>query len=80
MKLGQKVKFEVFSYELTSYWDTPFGVIYLYTFRDFLNNIFIWKSQKFIEDDIYSIKGRIKKIENFNGNKEYVLTYCKVNA
>ena len=80
MKIGDQVKFDIHSYELTSYWDTPFGVTYLYTFRDFFNHIFIWRSQKFIEEDVYSIKGRIHNIEKFNGEEEFVLKYCRVNV
>lgn len=78
MRLGEKVKITLQSYELTAAWDTPFGPVFLYTFRDFMNNIFVWKTSKFIENDICQVIGRIKTIEYYNNLKEYVLTYCKV--
>lgn len=80
LKIGQRINIELNSYELTSHWDTPFGPIYLYTFRDFFNNTFIWKTPQLIEENIYSITGRIKGIERFNNQNEFVLTYCKVNC
>lgn len=78
MRIGDKVKIVLKSCELTSFWDTPFGPVFLYTFKDFMDNIFVWKTSKFIEDDIYQVTGRIKKVEYYNNQKEYVLTYCKV--
>lgn len=80
MQIGERINIKLNAYELTSYWDTPFGVTYLYTFKDFFNNTFIWKTPKLIEEDVYSIAGRIKEIIWFNNVKEFVLTYCKVNV
>lgn len=80
MKLKDRVRFEVSSYELTSHWETPFGIVYLYTFKDALDNVFIWKTPRLIEEDVYSVSGRIKSVEWYNNIKEFVLTYCKVNA
>lgn len=77
MKIGDRVKIILKSCDLTSFWDTPFGVTYLYTFKDMNDNTFIWKSQKFLEDDIYVVKGRIKDIMYYNNKKEFVLTYCR---
>lgn len=77
MKIGDKINIELNAYELTSHWDTPFGVIYLYTFKDFFNNVFIWKTPKLIEDDIHHVSGRIKDIIFYNNVKEFELTYCR---
>lgn len=79
MQIGDRIDVELKAYELTSCWDTPFGLIYLYTFKDLLNNIFIWKTSKLVEDDIHKITGRIKDIVWYDDVKEFVLTYCKVN-
>lgn len=80
MKIGDKISFELSGYELTSSWDTPYGLTYLYTFRDFFNHVFIWKTSKLIEEDVYKVTGRIKEITWYNNVKEFVLTYCKINT
>lgn len=77
MKIKDKVTFNLQSYELTSYWDTPFGVVYLYTFKDFFNNTFIWKTSRFIENNIERVSGTIKNFVEYNGQKEIELYYCK---
>ena len=69
MKIGDRISIKLNAYELTSHWDTPFGPVYLYTFKDFFNNVFIWKTSKLIEEDIYSVTGRIKGIEWYNNQK-----------
>ena len=83
MSVGDRISFELSSYEMTACWDTPFGLTYLYTFKDFFDNIFIWKTSKLIDYDIKKVSGRIKGkqvYESFNGPiNELVLTYCRVN-
>ena len=83
MNIGDKVEFKLSSYEMTSCWDTPFGLVYLYTFKDFFNHVFIWKTSRLIDYDITKVKGRIKDkmvYESFDGPvDELVLSYCKVS-
>lgn len=83
MRVGDKVSFELSSYEMTACWDTPFGLVYLYTFKDFFDNIFIWKTSRFIDYEIKKVSGRIKEkqvYESFSGPvHELILTYCRVS-
>ena len=44
MHINDKVEIDLQEYEMTSCWDTPYGLIYLYTFKDKFQNIFIWKT------------------------------------
>lgn len=78
MNIGDKISFKLYSYEMTSCWDTPFGLIYLYTFKDKLQNVFIWKTTRLIEKDITKVSGRIKNKIIYNDIPEIELTYCKV--
>jgi len=78
MKVGDKISFELSSYEMTACWDTPFGLVYLYTFKDFFQNIFIWKTSRLIDFDISKVTGTIKEKINYNGLEEIVLNYCRV--
>ena len=78
MKIGDKISFKLSSYELTSCWDTPYGLTYLYTFKDFFHNVFVWKTSKRIQENISEItSARIKGFEEYKGQKEIVLNYCK---
>lgn len=76
-KLGERVTIVVYQSEMISYWNTPFGSVYLYKFIDAFNNIFIWKTSRFYEGEINILKGTIKDYCVYNGMKEIVLTYCK---
>lgn len=53
---------------------------YIYKFTDENDNTIIWKtSNKYLEEGkIYQIKGRIKEHNEYNGDKQTVLTRCKV--
>lgn len=80
LKIGDKISFKLCSYELTASWDTPYGIIHMYTFKDIMQRIFIWKTNKLIDKDITEIKSaRIKSFEYYNGQKEILLTYCKLS-
>lgn len=61
------------------YWNT--GVTNLHTFKDEQGNIFIWKTDKFIEADYgtkMTIKGTVKEHSEYKGTKQTVLTRCKI--
>ena len=77
MQIGDKVCFVLQSYELTSWWDNPYGVTYLYTFRDFFDNVYIWKTSRVIEDNISKVSGRVKEFITYDGQQEIQLIYCK---
>lgn len=77
MHINDKVEIDLQEYEMTSCWDTPYGLIYLYTFKDKFQNIFIWKTSRLIDYDIRKVKGRIKGFLDYNNTKEIELTYCR---
>lgn len=77
LKIGDKISFDLYGYELTSKWDTPFGITYLYTFKDIYQNAYVWKTRIYIVDDIKRVTARIKDFIQYNDTKETVLSYCK---
>lgn len=62
--------------------DTFYGKMYMYFFKDNEDNVYIWKTSKFISDlnpnTEIEIKGTIKDHSKYNGIKQNVLTRCKI--
>lgn len=55
----------------------------VYKFEDENGNMLIWNTgsfQKFEEGKIYQLKGSVKEHSEYKGNKQTVLTRCKVRA
>ena len=56
---------------------------YIYKFIDDLGNIFIWNTSSFLSDMVsgnkYQVKGVIKQHKEYKGDKQTILTRCKIN-
>ena len=85
-EVGEKVVLNL-TYINHAAWDNNFGyhsgVTILYIFKDAEGHIFTWKTSKWInaiEDNIteFKITGTIKDHNEYNGQKQTVLTRCKV--
>ena len=79
--VGQKLTFNVNSFELLTSWDTYYGVTYLYKMTDEAGNVLIWKSSKWIEDPdaVKMVTGTVKAHAEFNTVQQTELTRCKVS-
>ena len=61
--------------------ETDFGLCRIYKFVDVEGNIFVWKTSKYIakeEGEEVKIKGTIKDHSEYRGEKQTVLTRCKI--
>ena len=61
--------------------ETEYGIMHIYKFKDAENNIYIWKTSKNIgkeEGEKTKIKGTIKDHSEYRGEKQTVLTRCKI--
>lgn len=76
-KLGDKIHIKLSRYSLLSCWDNPFGITYLYEFRDVYDNVYIWKTSRPILSEISEVTGRLINYTEYNGIKENVLNYCR---
>ena len=83
--LGMKIDLEVtFMYSIN--FETSYGVMYIYKFEDEARNTLIWKTSinfRRIDDKInrgstVRLKGTIKEHNVYKGEKQTVLTRCKV--
>ena len=79
-EVKDKVSFNVSSFRRLASWDTQFGTTYLYEFVTEEENVIIWKTGKWIDEDtkISTISGTVKAHKEFRGVKQTELTRCKV--
>lgn len=82
--IGDKITVNVEGKIVAGY-DTQFGYTYIYKFTDKDGKVYIWKTTKGIELDdngkfVGTVKGTIKEQNTYNGEKQNVLTRCKVEA
>lgn len=82
--IGDKITVNVEGRVVAGY-DTQFGYTFIYKFTDETGKVYIWKTTKDIElnEDgkfIGTVRGTIKEQNTYNGEKQNVLTRCKVEA
>ena len=79
--VGDKITTEA---TLTGYstFDGQYGCMYVYNFKDVHGHLLVWFTSKALtavnEGDTITIKGTIKKLNDYKGIKQTVLTRCKV--
>lgn len=70
-----------------SWYDTEFNyrkvTVWIYIFTDDSGNVYVWKSQAYIDDAIKAgdrvrLKGTVKDHSEYDGAKQTILTRCKV--
>ena len=80
--VGDKVEFEVSSIEIVWSGSNIYGTTYMYKIADTNNNIYMWTTDNgsWLDDRyvVKSIKGTIKKLEEYKGIKQTWLTRCRV--
>ena len=85
-KVGKKYT-AVMTYIHTASWENGYGgywnsgVTNLHTFKDEQGNVFVWKTDKYIEADYgtkLTVSGTVKEHSDYKGINQTVLTRCKV--
>lgn len=92
-EIGKRIEVEL-TYIGSAMWDISYGyrinTTYLHKFHDAVGNLFIWKTtnpMEYIEKGVYKyfdegavikIKGTVKEHKEYQGDKQTVLTRCKV--
>jgi len=79
---GEKIQIEL-TYVKFFHYDTMFGTIWIHKFEDNNGNIFVWKTSKALTDikcsDNLKLKGSIKEHNEYKGEKQTILTRCKIS-
>jgi len=77
--IGERITVEVSNSQLISSFETQYGVTRVYRFSDLHGNTMTWFASKFIEiNDIKAITGTIKDHSEYNGEKQTIMTRCKI--
>ena len=76
--VGDRIQIDVQEVKCISSWDTEFGITYLYKITDKCGNVFVWKSSKYLDDQVQTIKGTVKDHREFRGTKQTEITRCRV--
>lgn len=78
--IKDKVELEVV-FQFRASWDSDFGTMNLYSFTDLNGNLIVWKTGNYFElesGDHVTIKGTVKDHSEYKGEKQTVLTRCKI--
>lgn len=79
--VGDKITTEATLTRYTSF-DGQYGVMYVYNFEDVQGHMLVWFTSKTLtavnEGDKIHISGTIKKLNDYKGIKQTVLTRCKI--
>ena len=76
--VGERITVKADSARLLTSWETMYGWTYLYKFVSD-GNVFVWFASRPIEaDDGITIKGTVKAHSERDGEKQTVLTRCKI--
>jgi len=79
-QIGQRITVELKSSKYVSSFETQYGVTSIYRFTDANDNVMMWFSSRAIDiDKAKTITGTIKKHDDYNGEKQTILTRCKVS-
>lgn len=77
--VGERLTVKTQKAALLTSWETQYGYTYLYRFTDTDGNVFVWFASTVIDaHDGMTIKGTVKDHNERNGEKQTVLTRCKV--
>ncbi len=78
--IKDKIELEVI-FQFRASWDSDFGTMNLYSFTDLNGNMIVWKTGNYIElenNDHVTIKGTIRDHSEYKGEKQTILTRCKI--
>lgn len=76
--IGERITAEVKDVKLVTSWETVYGWTHLYKFTTPENNTLVWFASKCIDENVTKIAGTIKDHKEYDGEKQTVLTRCKV--
>lgn len=91
-EIGQRITAKV-TYTFGTWWETKFGIQYLYSFKDADGNVLTWKTSSvpmvlnaegkdvvINEGDQVMITGTVKEHSEYREEKQTVLTRCKLRV
>lgn len=77
-KVGDRISADLKDVKLITSWETVYGMTYLYKFLTDDGNVIVWFASRDINTDAKKITGTVKEHKDYDGEKQTVLTRCKV--
>jgi hypothetical protein len=79
--VGQRISFKIKNIICLTSYETIYGMTFLYKITDMQDNIYIWKTSKYLGEIANAvITGTIKNHGEYNGEKQTEITRCKIKA
>lgn len=76
--VGEKIAVDVKEAKLVTSWETLYGWTHLYKFVTTDNNVLVWYASRAYEGEPTRITGTVKDHKEYDGEKQTVLTRCKI--
>ena len=76
--IGEKINSEIKDSQLVTSWQTVYGWTHLYKFITTDGNTLVWYASKCIDGEPKKIAGTVKDHKEYDGEKQTILTRCKV--
>ncbi len=79
--VGERLTFTIATFRCLTSWETQFGLTFLYKITDESGNVFVWKTNKDVDDEYVinkTITGTVKEHSEFRDTKQTVITRCKI--
>lgn len=76
-EIKERITIDIDSFKVLTGWETDYGYTLMYEIVS-KNNIFIWKTSKYIPDNAKSLIGTVKAHNEFRGIKQTELTRCRI--
>ena len=77
--VGEKITADIKESRLITSWETLYGWTHLYKFVTIDNNVLVWYASRAFEGEPKKITGTIKDHKDYDGEKQTVLTRCKLS-
>lgn len=76
--VGERITAEIKDTKLVTSWETIYGMTWLYKFTTTDNNTLVWYASRYFDGKPSKITGTVKDHKDHDGEKQTVLTRCKV--
>ena len=76
--VGEKITVDIKESKLITSWETLYGWTHLYKFVTTDDNVLVWYASKGFDGEPIKITGTVKDHKEYDGEKQTVLTRCKI--
>ena len=77
--IGEKITVDLKEAKIITSWETVYGITFLWKFITTDGNTLVWKASRYQECEPKHITGTVKDHKEYDGEKQTVLTRCKLS-